>query len=97
MPVRRLIAAVYVKDPSTREELILLPGECPAPEIAALVANPDAWDTPLHDEAQEAGPQSVAVGEPEPTAAAVEPDQEQGEAGGSGKRTPSRRTRSSST
>ncbi|WP_407286440.1 hypothetical protein [Streptomyces sp. BP-8] len=95
MPVPRLIAAVYVKDPSTREELILLPGECPAPEIAALVTNPEAWDAPLHDEAEEAEPQPVAVGEPHPTAAVAEPDQEQGEAGG--KRTSSRRTRSSST
>ncbi|MFI6353398.1 hypothetical protein ACIBJF_12220 [Streptomyces sp. NPDC050743] len=49
MQVRRLIAAVYVKDPTTHEDLILLPGESPAPEIAALVTNPDAWDGPLQD------------------------------------------------
>jgi hypothetical protein len=41
-----LIAAVYVQDPATREELILLPGECPDPRIAALITNPDAWDVP---------------------------------------------------
>ncbi|MGD6751963.1 hypothetical protein [Streptomyces sp. BH105] len=40
----RLKAAVYVQDPSTREELILLPGECPDPEVAVLVTNPDAWE-----------------------------------------------------
>ncbi|AJC58567.1 hypothetical protein [Streptomyces sp. 769] len=46
MPVRHLIAAVYVQDPTSREVLILLPGESPAPEIAALITNPDAWDEP---------------------------------------------------
>ncbi|MDX3224545.1 hypothetical protein [Streptomyces sp. ME19-01-6] len=95
MPGRRLIAAVYVKDPSTREELILLPGESPAPEIAALVTNPDAWDTP-RGEVATAEPRPVAVGEPDPTAGTAEAAQEQGEAGGVGaKKTPSRRTRSS--
>lgn len=44
MPVSRLIAAVYVQDPCTREELILLPGDEPSPELAALVTNPDAWE-----------------------------------------------------
>ncbi|MDI3406271.1 hypothetical protein [Streptomyces cavernicola] len=42
----RLKAAVYVQDPATREELILLPGECPEPEIVALITHPDAWDVP---------------------------------------------------
>ncbi|NUT50721.1 MAG: hypothetical protein HOV94_25945 [Saccharothrix sp.] len=41
---RRLKAAVSVHDPTTREELILLPGESPAPEVAELITNPDAWD-----------------------------------------------------
>lgn len=49
MAGRRLKAAVYVQDPSTREELILLPGECPAPEVAVLITNPDAWEEPPED------------------------------------------------
>ncbi|MET8681838.1 hypothetical protein ABZW18_30720 [Streptomyces sp. NPDC004647] len=88
----RLVAAVYVQDPSTREELILLPGECPDPEIAALVTNPDAWDVPPDD----CEPEPIAVGEPDPTAGQAEPDQEQEEAGGGGsKKPPPRRSRSS--
>jgi hypothetical protein len=91
MPVRRLVAAVYVKDPETHEDLILLPGESPAPEIAALVTNPDAWDAPPPDDAE---PEPIAAGEPGPSGGT--PDQEQGEAGVGTKKPASRRTRSSS-
>ncbi|MEU1869251.1 hypothetical protein [Streptomyces sp. NPDC019793] len=94
MQVRRLIAAVYVKDPTTHEDLILLPGESPAPEIAVLVTNPDAWDGPLQDDAET---EAITAGEPDPTAGAAEPDSVRGESGGGGaKKSPSRRTRSSS-
>ena len=90
----RLKAAVYVQDPTTREELILLPGESPDPEIAALVPNPDAWEVAPQDDAE---PEPIAVGEPDPTAGSAEPDPGQGEAGGGGtKKAASRRTRSSS-
>ncbi|WP_406438988.1 hypothetical protein OHB14_51820 [Streptomyces sp. NBC_01613] len=78
MPVRRLIAAVYVKDPARHEDLILLPGESPAPEIAALVTKPDAWDSPLCDDTE---PEPIAVGEPDPTGGTAGSGQEQGEAG----------------
>ncbi|MGW3121380.1 hypothetical protein ACWDBW_30225 [Streptomyces sp. NPDC001107] len=96
MPGRRLIAAVYVKDPATHEDLILLPGESPAPEIAALVTNPDAWDAPPCDD--DAEPEPIAVGEPDPTGEVPEPEPEQHEAGGAtgAKKAPSRRPRSSS-
>ncbi|MEU4979478.1 hypothetical protein [Streptomyces sp. NPDC021969] len=81
----RLKAAVYVQDPTTREELILLPGEIPDPEVAELITNPDAWEAPPQDDAD---PEPIAVGEP---------DSGQGEAGGDGtKKSASRRTRSSS-
>ncbi|WP_281250072.1 hypothetical protein [Streptomyces monashensis] len=42
LPQRRLIAAVYVKVSASHEDLMLLPGESPPLEIAALVTNPDA-------------------------------------------------------
>ncbi|MFJ9358839.1 hypothetical protein [Streptomyces mirabilis] len=92
----RLVAAVYVQDPSTREELILLPGECPEPEVAALVTNPDAWDEP--PEVCEPEPEPIAVGEPDPTTGNGEQESEQVEAGGRGgaKKSPPRRARSSS-
>ncbi len=97
MPVRRLITAVFVQHPTTREELILLPGECPEPEVAALVTNPDAWDVPPDD--CEAEPEPIAVGEPDSTAdrapdaeAAAEPEA----AAAGAKKTPSRRARSAS-
>ncbi|MFJ5029510.1 hypothetical protein ACIQB5_15600 [Streptomyces sp. NPDC088560] len=93
MGVRRLVAAVYVKDPATHEDLILLPGECPPSEIAALVTNPEAWDAPLVDGLES---EPIAVGEPDPTGGGAEHDPGEDEAGGAGaKRSPSRRTRTS--
>lgn len=91
----RLKAAVYVKDPATHEDLILLPGDSPAPEIAALVTNLDAWKSPPCDDVE---PEPIAVGEPDPTGHVPEPESEQHEAGGaaSAKKAPSRRARSSS-
>ncbi|WP_413809670.1 hypothetical protein [Streptomyces sp. OE57] len=92
MPVLRLKAAVYVQDPATREELILLPGEEPEPRLAALVTNRDAWEVPPED----GGPEPIAVGEPDPTAEkTVQPEPEE-VGGGSAKKSPPRRARSAS-
>jgi len=90
----RLKAAVYVKDPTTYEELILLPGDSLEPEIAALVTNPDAWDVPPpHDGiAQEQMPD----GEPDLAAEASTSGQEPGQADGPTKKAAARRARSSS-
>ncbi|MFE2179324.1 hypothetical protein [Streptomyces sp. NPDC059455] len=93
MPVPRLKAAVYVQDPATREELILLPGEEPAPRLAALVTHHDAWEVPPEGR----GPLPIAVGEPDPTAEkTVDPEPEDA-GGGSSKKAPPRRSRSAST
>ena len=40
----RLATDVHVKDPKTRQMVHLRAGEEPAPEYAALVTNPDAWE-----------------------------------------------------
>jgi hypothetical protein len=40
----RLVTDVHVKDPRTRLMVHLRAGEEPAPEYAALVKNPDAWE-----------------------------------------------------
>ena len=40
----RLAADTFVKDPQTRLMVHLRAGEEPAPEYAALVKNPDAWE-----------------------------------------------------
>ncbi|WP_033819801.1 hypothetical protein [Kitasatospora sp. MBT63] len=40
----RLAAAVHLDHPVTRERLVLQPGDEPAPEVAALITNPDAWE-----------------------------------------------------
>jgi len=40
----RLVTDVHVKDPKTRLMVHLRAGEEPAPEYAALVKNPDAWE-----------------------------------------------------
>ena len=39
----QLAATVYVKDPETRQTVILHPGTLPEPRLAALVTNPAAW------------------------------------------------------
>ncbi|WP_180685868.1 hypothetical protein [Streptomyces gossypiisoli] len=84
----RLKAAVYVQDPTTREELILLPGDCPDPEAAVLITNPDAWEEPPDDcdEPDEA----VSVEKAEPSGSK---DDGQGETAGAGgaRKSPSRR------
>ncbi|WP_369392762.1 hypothetical protein AB5J72_38200 [Streptomyces sp. CG1] len=51
-----------MKDPATHEDLIQLPGQSPAPEIADLVANSDAWDAPLGGDE----PEPIALGGPDP-------------------------------
>ncbi|MGQ4393794.1 hypothetical protein ACN6K5_003580 [Streptomyces violaceoruber] len=40
----RLVTDTFVKDPRTRLMVHLRAGEEPAPEYAALVKNPDAWE-----------------------------------------------------
>uniref|UniRef100_A0AAU2UXQ3 Uncharacterized protein n=1 Tax=Streptomyces sp. NBC_00003 TaxID=2903608 RepID=A0AAU2UXQ3_9ACTN len=86
----RLKAAVYVQDPATREELILLPGDCPDPEVAVLITKPDAWD----QASEEGEPEQIAVGEPDPTGEESTPEAAGGEAGGA-KKPQARRSRSS--
>lgn len=39
----QLAATVYVKDPDTRQTVILAAGTLPEPRLAALVTNPAAW------------------------------------------------------
>ncbi|MEV4907049.1 hypothetical protein AB0N46_20720 [Streptomyces albidoflavus] len=81
----RLKAAVYVRDPSTREDLILLPGECPDPEVAVLITNPDAWEDQPED-----GDDPVSVAKSEQSADQAD-DQEVAAGGGGAKKTASRR------
>lgn len=89
----RLKAAVYVKDPTTYEELILLPGDSPEPEIAVLVTNPDAWDAPPPPDGESEPPSGAEPGPVEETSGSEE---EPGPTGGVGKKTPARRSRTAS-
>ncbi|QSS91303.1 hypothetical protein [Streptomyces sp. M54] len=67
--------------------MVLLPGDCPEPEVAALITNPDAWDD--CEEPDEA----VSVQKPEPT---ENKDDGQDDAGANGTKKPqTRRSRSS--
>jgi len=75
----RLKAAVYVQDPTTREELVLEPGDCPEPELAVLITNPDAWEMPRDDCDEPSG--SVSV---EKTERSENKDDGQEEAAGAG-------------
>ncbi|MFF2411865.1 hypothetical protein [Streptomyces sp. NPDC058092] len=40
----KLSKAVHVRDPERNRTVLLLPGEEPAPHLAALVTNPDCWE-----------------------------------------------------
>ncbi|MBZ6211638.1 hypothetical protein KVH31_34650 [Streptomyces olivaceus] len=40
----KLVTAVFVRDPERNRTVVLHPGEEPAPHLAALVTNPDAWE-----------------------------------------------------
>lgn len=40
----KLAAAVHVRDPERHRTVLLLPGEEPAPRLAALVTNPACWE-----------------------------------------------------
>ncbi|MEV4975521.1 hypothetical protein [Streptomyces scopuliridis] len=40
----KLITAVHVRDPERHRTVLLLPGEEPAPHLAALITNPDCWE-----------------------------------------------------
>ncbi|MER5642077.1 hypothetical protein ABT095_34710 [Kitasatospora sp. NPDC002227] len=40
----RLATAVHLDHPTTRERIILQPGDEPEPEVAALITHPDAWE-----------------------------------------------------
>ncbi|MCZ4098281.1 hypothetical protein [Streptomyces sp. H39-C1] len=55
---RRLAAAVHVEHPTTREWIVLEPGDEPDDDLAAEITNPDAWEvdesTP---DAEESGPE----------------------------------------
>ncbi|MFB7500388.1 hypothetical protein ACFC09_37905 [Streptomyces sp. NPDC056161] len=94
MPVPRLIAAVYVRHPQTREEMVLLPGQRPDPQIAALITNPDAWDVAPGAE----GPEAAEAEEPVPVTpmpdAGQSPDTAEAADKGAAKRTTQRRARS---
>ncbi|MGW3101340.1 hypothetical protein [Streptomyces sp. NPDC001100] len=91
---RRLKAAVYVKDPTTYEELILLPGDNPEPELADLVTNPDAWDAPPPSDDSESDPPTGA--DPSPVEGASGSAEDPGPTSGAGKKAPVRRSRSAS-
>ncbi|MGV9760448.1 hypothetical protein ACWDUC_32170 [Streptomyces tricolor] len=84
----RLKAAVYVQDPTTREELILLPGDCPDSEVAVLITNPDAWEEPPDD--RDEPEEAVAVEKAEPSGSK---DDGQGETAGAdaARKSPTRR------
>ncbi|WP_432157848.1 hypothetical protein [Streptomyces sp. bgisy153] len=81
----RLKAAVYVQDPTMREELILLPGDCPAPEVAVLITNPAAWEEPPED-CDEPG-EVVAVAKAEPSGSKDDGQEETAGAGAARKST----------
>lgn len=84
----RLKAAVYVQDPSTREELVLLPGECPEPEVAVLITNPDAWAELPGDGDEADVPVSVEKEEP---SGGKDDGQEEAAGAGGAKKSPPRR------
>lgn len=75
----RLVTAVHVQHPQTREWVVLEPGDEPAPELAAEITNPGAWESGVlpepEDQAEDEGqppfgfaPDESSEPEPEPDA-----------------------------
>jgi hypothetical protein len=63
----RLVAAVHLWHPSTREAIVLQPGEEPEPGMAALITNPEAWEDgilPEPPQLDEHQPSRVPLSEP---------------------------------
>lgn len=68
---RRLATAVHLEHPTTHELLILQPGDVPDEDVAEVITNPDAWETPeeVATDVQQETPASADPGpetEPEP-------------------------------
>lgn len=54
---RRLTAAVHVEHPTTRERIVLEPGDEPDDDLAAEITNPDAWEADETPDAEEPEPE----------------------------------------
>lgn len=93
MPMRTLVAAVYVQHPASRETVLLLPGEAPVEELAELVTNPRAW---VQDSSGVDG-SPVPVPLPEDTSVPADNRGEEGASAAEGavKKTGQRRSRAS--
>ncbi|MEU8968977.1 hypothetical protein AB0D11_06815 [Streptomyces monashensis] len=75
---RRLAAAVHVQHPTSREWIVLEPGDEPGDDLAAEITNPDAWEddepSPDPEEAEpddEAQPFGFTGPPPQPEAEAA--------------------------
>ncbi|MFE2842551.1 hypothetical protein ACFXKS_03150 [Streptomyces scopuliridis] len=82
---RRLATAVHVQHPTSREWIVLEPGDEPDDDLAAEITNPDAWEDdestpdpeePGSEESKQEEPQPFGFTpppEPEPEAEPVQP------------------------
>ncbi|MET9318829.1 hypothetical protein ABZX75_01305 [Streptomyces sp. NPDC003038] len=74
----RLVAAVHVQHPQTREWVVLEPGDEPASELAAEITNPGAWEggvlPELEDQAEDEGPPPFGFAPDESPQPEPEPD-----------------------
>ncbi|GGS33431.1 hypothetical protein Snoj_32410 [Streptomyces nojiriensis] len=74
----RLSAAVHVQHPTTREWMVLEPGEEPAPELAAEITNPGAWESGVlpepEDQAEDEGPPPFGFASEESVEPEPDPD-----------------------
>ncbi|TXC99026.1 hypothetical protein [Streptomyces sp. ISID311] len=57
---RRLATAVHVQHPTSREWIVLEPGDEPDDDLAAEITNPDAWE----DDEPSPGPEEPEPDEP---------------------------------
>ncbi|MDF9813000.1 hypothetical protein [Streptomyces sp. SPB162] len=74
---RRLAAAVHVKHPTTRERIVLEPGDEPDDVLAAEITNPDAWETDESmPDAEEPEPEEPKQDEPSPFGFTAQPEPE---------------------
>ncbi|MBX7551556.1 hypothetical protein K1Y78_26825 [Streptomyces sp. tea 10] len=88
---RRLATAVHVQHPTSREWIVLEPGDEPADELAAEITNPEAW------EGDEPASDTEVPEEQPPFGSTAPPDSEPGPESEPTPPAPSRRTKTTDT
>ncbi|MFH9246676.1 hypothetical protein ACH4LK_14735 [Streptomyces lydicus] len=73
---RRLATAVHVQHPTSREWIVLEPGDEPDDGLVAEITNPDAWEDEPSPGLEESEPDEPKMDEPKPFGFTAPPEPE---------------------